>query len=734
MGKERTAAKLAEELGLSAYEYERIRTLLGREANYTELGMFSAMWSEHCSYKNSRKVLRLLPTEGKNVFLTAGENSGAVSIGDKYAVVFKVESHNHPSAIEPYIASATGGGGCIRDIFTVGARPLFVLSSLRFGLLSDDRTKFLFKEVARGFTNYANAVDLPAIAGEVYFDSSYQGNPLVNAMVVGLLKKGNIIKARAEGVGNLVVIAGGATGRDGVEGASFASSGLDESAKEKKSAVAIGNPKIGKAVREACLDLAEKKLIVGMQDMGAAGIVCSTCETASKAGTGMEIDIALVPRKEEGMTPYEVMLSESQERMLLIIVPEKLGEVKAVFAKWGVECSVIGKVTNDHILRVKENGKVVAEVPAEALANGPEYTRETKEPAYLEETRRFDLTRIGQPKDCTRTLYELLSSPTLASKEWIARKVDKRLTAPLRIANGNDAGVYYCKEIDKAIAATTDGNGLYCYLDPFVGGEIAVAEAARNLVCCGAKPLGVTDGLNFGNPFNPEIYWQFYNVVKGITEACRSLDLPVVSGNVSFNNENPKGAVYPTPVIGMIGVVEDVRNITSTDFKNEGDMVLLIGENKEELGGSQYLNIIHDLRTGAPPELDLEREKNVQRAVSEVIAQRLASNAHDCSDGGLAVALAECCILGGRGAVIKLDDPIRPDTLLFGETQSRIIVGVAPGNQAKVAALCKKHGVPCTAIGVVKGDALVINNYVKASVAELKRLYTQAIPKAVEAA
>ena len=473
---EESNLELAQKLGLNESEYEKIKKLLKREPNYTELGMFSAMWSEHCSYKNSKKVLEFLPTKGEKVFLSSGENSGAVSIDDEYALVFKVESHNHPSAIEPYEASATGGGGCIRDIFTVGARPLFLLSSLRFGLLDEKRTKFLFKEVARGFTDYANAVDLPAIAGEVYFDESYQGNPLVNAMVVGLLKKENIIRARAQGVGNLVIIAGGATGRDGVEGASFASSGLDESAGEKKSAVAIGDSKIGRKVREACLELAEKKLVVGMQDMGAAGIVCSTSETSYKAGTGMEIDIGLVLRKEEGMIPYEIMLSESQERMLLIVEPSKLKEIETIFTKWNVDFRMIGKVTGDCILSVKEQGKIVAEVPPKALAQCPEYQRDTSKPSYLEDTEALDLSKIEEPKDYNKVLSALLSSPTIASKEFIARKVDKRLTKNLCLGSGNDAGVYYSKEIKKGIAATIDGNGLYCYLNPFLGGQIAVAD------------------------------------------------------------------------------------------------------------------------------------------------------------------------------------------------------------------------------------------------------------------
>lgn len=732
MAEKKMNLKLAKELGLSADEYKQIQTLLGRNPNYTELGMFSAMWSEHCSYKNSIKVLKKLPTTGKSVFLTAGENSGGVSIDNDYAVVFKVESHNHPSAVEPYEASATGGGGCIRDIFTVGARPLFLLSSLRFGMLSDKRTKYLFKEIARGFTDYANAVDLPAIAGEVYFDPSYQGNPLVNAMVVGLLKKKNIVKARASGIGNLVIIAGGRTGRDGVEGASFASSGLDESAKERKGAVAIGDPKIGKKIREACLEIAEKKLVVGMQDMGAAGIVCSTAETAYKAGTGIEIDIALVPRKEKGMNPYEIMLSESQERMLLIVAPKKLNAVKAVFKKWNVEFSVIGKVIKGGILRVKEDGKVVAEVPAEALANGPRYDRESREPRYLKQTGTLSLSKIKEPKDYNKTLLTLLSSPTLASKEYIAEKVDPKLTSSLCVKGGNDAGVYYCKQMNKAIAATIDCNGLYCYLDPFMGAQIAVAEASRNLVCCGARPLAVTDGLNFGDPFNPEIYWQFVKSVEGITKACKYFGLPVISGNVSFNNENPKGAVYPTPVIGMVGIVDNVKKVTSSDFKKEGDVILLIGQNKEEIGGSQYLSIIHDLRKGKPPTLDLNREKNVQDAVLEIIGQRLASSAHDCSDGGLAVALAECCILGGNGAVITIKDKMRTDALLFGESQSRIVISTARKNQEKIKTICKKFHAPCTAIGEIKGDSLVINNSIKVKVARLQEAHGKAIPKAIQ--
>jgi phosphoribosylformylglycinamidine synthase len=432
------------------------------------------------------------------------------------------------------------------------------------------------------------------------------------------------------------------------------------------------------------------------------------------------------------MNPYEIMLSESQERMLLIVAPKKLNAVKAVFKKWNVEFSVIGKVIKGGILRVKEDGKVVAEVPAEALANGPRYDRESREPRYLKQTGTLSLSKIKEPKDYNKTLLTLLSSPTLASKEYIAEKVDPKLTSSLCVKGGNDAGVYYCKQMNKAIAATIDCNGLYCYLDPFMGAQIAVAEASRNLVCCGARPLAVTDGLNFGDPFNPEIYWQFVKSVEGITKACKYFGLPVISGNVSFNNENPKGAVYPTPVIGMVGIVDNVKKVTSSDFKKEGDVILLIGQNKEEIGGSQYLSIIHDLRKGTPPTLDLNREKNVQDAVLEIIGQRLASSVHDCSDGGLVIALAECCILGGNGAVITIKDKMRTDALLFGESQSRIVISTARKNQEKIKTICKKFHAPCTAIGEVKGDSLVINNSIKVKVARLQEAHGKAIPKAIQ--
>jgi len=723
---------VAQELGLSNSEYEKIEELLKREPNYTELGLFSAMWSEHCSYKNSKKLLKLLPKEGKKVFIGIGENSGAVSVSDDYAIVFKVESHNHPSAVQPYEASATGGGGCIRDIFSVGASTKFLLSSLRLGSMENERTVFLFKEIARGFTDYANKIGFPALAGEVYCDDFYQGNPLVNAMVVGILKKSNQVKAKAEGVGNLVLMVGGPTGRDGVEGASFASAGLDENSTSKTGAVAIGDPEIGRVLEKTCLEITDKKLIVGMQDMGAAGLVCSTAEMAYNAGTGIEIDISFVSRKEEGMTPYEVMLSESQERMLLIIKPENLSKVEEIFNKWKVDSKVIGKVIADKILRVKEKGILVAEVPPQFLAEGPEYTRETKEPEYLKQTRDLGLDKLKEPQDYNQTLLTLLGHPTLASKEWIAKKVDSNLLKGSCIPAGGDTAVYHISEIDKPIAATVDGNGLYCYLDPFTGGKISVAGAARNLVCCGAEPLGVTDGLNFGSPYNPEVYWQFEKVISGITEACKALDVPVVSGNVSFNNESPKGAIYPTPVIGMVGVIADAKQVTSQDFKDENDLIFLLGENKEELGGSQYLRVVHNLAKGLSPQLDLTKEKGVQAAALEMITSGIAKSAKGCSEGGLAVALAESCIVGQKGASVNIDDDIRKDALLFGETQSRIIISVSSDDKDKIIEIAKKYNVSCKEIGKVKGDSLEINDLINIGVSDLNKTYKQAIPKIVE--
>lgn len=714
MCKAEVSTGLAEKLGLTEEEFGKIKTILRREPNYTELGMFSAMWSEHCSYKNSKPVLKLFPTKGKQVIQGPGENAGVVDIGDGWGVAFKVESHNHPSAVEPYEASATGGGGCLRDIFTMGARPVGLLGSLRLGKIETERTKYLLKEIARGFTTYANIAGVPVVGGEIYFDESYEGNPLVNAMTVGIVKHNKILKAKASGIGNIVLIIGGATGRDGVEGASFASGAITEEAAKKTSAVAIGDPKMGRVLREACLELIDKDLIVGMQDMGAAGLVCSTCETAYKAGTGIEIDISLVPRKEKGMIPYEIMLSESQERMLAIVEKKNLAKVEKILKKWKVPSTVIGRVTGDGILRVKEKDKVAAEVPASALVEAPVYQREDRRPSYLDTAVKLDLAEIEEPDDYGEALLGILENPTVASKEWVFKQGDPKVAKNIYMGPGvSDAALIKVPGSKKAVGVTVDCNATYCYLDPFRGGAIAVAEAARNLVSTGVKPLAITDGLNFGNPKNPEIFWQVKQSVLGISEACRKLDTPVVSGNVSFNNESTYGAVDPTPVIGMVGVINNISKAVSLEFKTSGDIILLIGKNKEELGGSQYLITIHNIKKGAAPDLDLDLEKKVQETVLGLIDKGFIKSAHDCSEGGLAVALAECCISRKNkmlGAEISLDEEgMRKDALLFGESQSRFIISISPKNQKEVEKIIDKKGLLFTVLGRTGGKKMIIN-------------------------
>ncbi|MFH1108973.1 MAG: phosphoribosylformylglycinamidine synthase subunit PurL, partial [Planctomycetota bacterium] len=548
-------AGMAEKLGLTKEEYAMIQKLLGRDPNFTELGLFSAMWSEHCSYKNSRKLFKLFPTKGRQVLVGAGEeNTGVVDIGDGIGVAFKMESHNHPSAVEPFEASATGIGGCLRDIFTMGAKPVAVLGALRFGSLDNEKVKYLFKEVIRGLAHYANKAEVSAVGGETYFDESYEGNPLVNAFVVGIVNQKDIVRGTTAGAGKTVYYIGGDTGRDGVGGASFASQEITEESSSSSSAVAIGNPEIGRRLREACLELIEKGLVAGMQDMGAAGLICSTCETASRGGTGIEFDVALVPQCETKMTPYEVLLSESQERMLAILKEGKEGEAIEVLKKWDVPVAKIGFVTPDGMVRVKENGKVVAEVPAKALTdNAPLYDRPTQEPAYLREAQSLALEQVPEPTDCNTALLALLDSPTIASKEAAYRSFTYQDKEAVLVGAGSDAAVIAVKGTRKALALSVDCNGRYCYLNPYQGAMLAVAEAARNVVCAGGRPLAITDGLNFGNPMKPENYWQFQKCIEGLAAACRALETPVISGNVSFYNENPKGAVDPTPMVGMVG-------------------------------------------------------------------------------------------------------------------------------------------------------------------------------------
>ena len=710
----RVNTDLAKEMGLSEGEFNEIKKLLGREPNVTELGVFSAMWSEHCSYKNSRRLFKLFPTKGKDVLVGAGEeNSGIVDLGDGWGVSFKIESHNHPSAVEPFEASATGIGGCVRDIFTTGARPVAVLGALRFGNLQNEKVKYLFKEVIRGLAHYANTAEVSAVGGETYFDESYEGNPLVNAFVVGIVNKKDIMRGTASGVGNPVYYIGGDTGRDGVGGASFASQEITEESSSSKSAVAIGDPELGTRLRKACLELIEKGLVAGMQDMGAAGLTCSSCETATRSGTGIEIDVALVPQREKGMTPYEILLSESQERMLAILKSGKEADALAILKEWKINAVKIGSVTDDKMMRVKERGVVVCEVPAEALTKqAPLYTRETKEPAYLKDSRKIDYKSLKEPDDLNEVLLKLLDFPSIASKESAYSKFTFVNKDDVAVNAGSDAAVIKIRGTKKAIAISVDCNGRFCYLNPYNGAMMAVAEAARNVVCAGGRPLAVTDGLNFGNPMKPENYWQFEKCIEGISAGCKGLDIPVISGNVSFYNESPKGAIDPTPMIGVVGLIEDAAKCVTQDFKKDGDVIVLLGENSSDLSGSEYLYLIHGLKKG-DPQIDISKEKAVQQACLEAAQNGVISSSHDCSEGGLAVALAESCITNKNrlsGADIQLGSGgIRKDALLFGEEPSRIVVSVGKDNLNDLEKMAKKYSVSCKILGNVGGKKLTIS-------------------------
>lgn len=699
------------EMGLTEQEYNEIKKALGREPNYVELGMFGVMWSEHCSYKNSKPVLKRFPTDGERVLQGPGENAGIVDIGDNLAVVMKIESHNHPSAIEPYQGAATGVGGIIRDIFTMGARPVALLNSLRFGELDSPRVKYLFGGVVSGIAGYGNCVGIPTIGGEVYFARSYAGNPLVNAMCVGIVQHDRIVKGKACGVGNSVMLVGSTTGRDGIHGASFASEELSEDSEEKRPAVQVGDPFMEKLLLEACLELLQTGAVVGIQDLGAAGLTSSSCETAARAGTGIELDVALVPRREEGMTPYEVMLSESQERMLVIVERGREKEVQEIFRKWDLNAVNIGRVTGDGMLRVLDNGVKVAEVPALLLAEGaPAVKRPSQEPVYLKEANKLDPAELPVPSDFNDVLKELLASPNICSREWVYSQYDHMVRTDTIVLPGSDAAVLRIKGTGKAIALTADCNGRYCYLDPFEGGKAAVAEAARNLVCSGAKPLAVTDCLNFGNPEKPGIYWQFEKCVDGMSEACRVLNTPVISGNVSFYNETKGSAVYPTPVVGMVGLIENIDRVTTQGFKNTGDLIVLIGQNGDDIGGSEYLKVRFGLEKGKPPRVDLEMEKKVQETCLECISLGIINSAHDTSEGGLAVALAESCISGKKGARVELEgEGLRDDVLLFGETQSRIIVSLPKENLHMLEKIAGDRQTPVKVIGWVTDEDFVID-------------------------
>jgi len=729
--KERNLKKILEENDLTDSEYKKIIETLKREPNDVELGLYSAMWSEHCSYKSSKPVLSIFPTQAEWVLFGPGENAGAIDIGEGLAMMMKIESHNHPSAVEPFHGAATGSGGVVRDILAMGARPVALLGSLRFGSLEDSHVKYLVEEAAKGLAFYGNGIEVPTIGGETYFLDSYQGNPLVNAMCVGLAKKEDIVVAVAEGEDSIVILAGEKTGRDGVGSASFASRELEGEEKEiVHPPIPQGNPFLEKKLIEVCLEMVKKGLILGMQDLGAAGLVSSTCEMASKGNCGIELDLSLVPRKEKSITPREIMLSETQERMLLIAKKDKQDKIGKIFDKWSIEYTVIGKVTSDGILRLKEGEKIVGEVPAKSLAEDvPIRYYQGKIPAKLKEIQELNLKSITQPEDFNQVLLKMLTSPNICSKGWVY-KDNKKISVEgteVVLFPGDDAGILKIKGSKRGIAFTTDGNGRYCYLDPFVGGQIAVAEAARNLSCKGALPMAVTDNLNFGNPEKEEIFWQLEESVKGISEACEALGVPVISGNVSLNNESNGEAIYPTPIIGMAGIIEDCDQFCPMSFKDDGDLIVLIGENKEEIGGSEYLKVFHNLEKGLPPQIDLSLEKSVQDACRESIQAGIISSAHDCADGGLAVTLAECCIKGKKGAVLEIDANIRNDALFFGETQSRIVVSLPAKNLDSLKEITNKYEAPIQILGKVKGNNLMIGNLIDIKVEQLKKAWERDI-------
>ncbi len=768
----RLLKRVAKSHNLSGEQFDKITRILGRLPTLTEVGIFGVMLSEHCSYASSKTYLKTFPTAGARVLVPAGkENAGVIDVGGGFAVAFKCESHNHPSAVEPVQGAATGVGGIIRDIFTMGARPIALFDSLRFGPPEDERTRFLLEGVVKGISDYGNSVGVPTVGGEIAFDPSYRGNPLVNVMCIGLLSKKQLAHGAARGVGNPVIYVGSSTGRDGLGGASFASRDLGEGDADRP-AVQIGDPFTEKCLIEATLEALATGHAVGIQDMGAAGLTCSACEMPSRGGTGIEIDVALVPRREKGMTPYEIMLSESQERMLLVAKKGREGLIKKIFAKWGLNAVEIGRVTADGRMRVKNSGAVVADIPVKALTSeAPVYHRPIRRPRYLSKVQQLPLKRLPQPKDFNATLLTLLASPTIANKAYVFEQYDHMVQTNTAVLPGRaDAAVLRLKDTDNFLAATIDGNGRYCYLDPYEGGKAVVAEAARNLVCVGAKPLAITDCLNFGSPMDPEIMWQFKECVRGIGDACRAFGTPVTGGNVSFYNQGARarpgsgnrragGAIDPTPVIGMIGIIEAQgsrlkaqgrkrlqpsafslqQQLITASFKNEGDAIVLFGETREELGGSEYLAVVHRRKAGKPPRVDLAAERALQQVMVEAALRGWLKSAHDCSDGGLAVALAECCIMdearliGAQADVSLVTCHLSPrtDAVLFGESAGRVVVSCERFHLESLLKLAMRCGVSASVIGNVGGTRLAIRPWIDAPVEDLNDAWRTGVETAL---
>jgi len=731
--------ELALEHGLTEEEFGWIKEKLGRVPTFTELGVYSVMWSEHCSYKNSIIELKKLPRDGEHLLVAVGEeNAGLVDIGDGMGCAFKIESHNHPSAVEPYQGAATGVGGIHRDIFTMGARPIASLNSLRFGSMENPRVRFLLDGIVRGIGDYGNSFGIPVIGGEVYFDESYEGNPLVNAMSIGIVKAGETASAIAIGIGNPVIIVGASTGRDGIHGATFASEEISEESEAKRPSVQVGDPFTEKLLLEASLEALKTGAVVGMQDMGAAGIACSTSEMTAKGEQGMVVDLDKVPAREEGMTAYELLLSESQERMLIVAEKGREQEIIDVYEKWDLHGVVIGEVVEGKKVTYLKEGKVKAEIPADHLVLGggaPQYIRESKKPAYLEETQKFDASTLDHPQDHVDTIKKLLNSPNIASKRWVHEQYDTTVrTNTVTPPGASNSGVIRIKGTNRGLVAKTDCNGRYVYLNPRRGGQIAVVESARNVVCSGGRPLAITNCLNFGNPYKPEVYWTFKEALGGMGDACRALNTPVTGGNVSFYNENPESAIFPSPIIGMLGLIEDVENHTTTpELKTEGDVLIYIGATRKGLGASEYLKVVHGLTTGDSPELDIDFEVKLQNALLNAIQSGLISAAHDISDGGLAITLAEMCIFGKMGATVNLS-AIGGNThdVLFSEAQSGVIVSISTPKLDEVMTHFKNAGVPAYELGKAGGSELSISGLDALNVVEMATIHDSVISNAMD--
>jgi phosphoribosylformylglycinamidine synthase II len=733
-----TTLETAKELGLLPEEFEKIKNILGRTPNFTELSIFSVMWSEHCSYKNSIVWLKTLPKEGSRMLAKAGEeNAGLVDIGDGLACAFKIESHNHPSALEPYQGAATGVGGINRDIFTMGARPVAQLNSLRFGDLKLDRTKWLIKGVVKGIGDYGNAFGIPTVGGEVFFDECYNVNPLVNAMSAGIVKVGETVSATSYGVGNPVYIVGSATGKDGIHGAAFASKDITEDSVNDLPAVQVGDPFQEKLLLEATLEVIRTGAVIGMQDMGAAGIICSNSEMSAKGEHGMDIYLDRVPTRQAHMKPYEILLSESQERMLIVVEKGREKEVEAVFEKWDLNCQIIGEVTDTKRLKYYMDGELVADVPAEDLVLGggaPVYHREYKEPAYFAENKKFDISQVAEPADLKAVADHLVSHPNIASKRWVINQYDSMVGTSTMTTNvPSDAAVVNVKGTDKAIALTVDCNSRYVYADPETGCAIAVAEAARNIVCAGGEAVAVTNCLNFGNPYNPEVYWQFVGAIKGMGAACLKFGTPVTGGNVSFYNQSSdEGPVFPTPTIGMLGILDNKETMTSLAFREEGDLIYLVGEARNDIASSEYLYSYHGIKNSPAPYFNLDKEWEVQQVISGLIREKQILSAHDVSDGGLFITLLESSMHNSLGFDIETEEGIRKDAYLFGEAQSRVVVSISPDMQSDFIEYMATSSVEYTLIGKVTSGDLLVDGESFGQVAAKKERFDSALAEIIE--